>query len=173
MSNISTISVAPAIRTGQPTNRRLIAVPVSTRSYLLRSLGRARINAPVTCQLHVYDCCQWIPFPVPQHAPHSALPSSNPAAIRDEQQKILGKIPAKCFGQRCFGAYGPRTWNRLPTAPRSPELSLASFKRQLKTHSSVPALDSAGCSCGCRVPSSGGADVTVQRLRRGPSQLNT
>ena len=40
------------------------------------------------------------------------------------------------------------------TALRSPELSLASFKRQLKTHLSVPALDSAGCSCGCRVPSS-------------------
>jgi len=54
-----------------------------------------------------------------------------------------------------FAAYVPRTWNRLPTALRSPELSLSSFKRQLKTHSSVPAaLDSAGCSCGCRVPSS-------------------
>ena len=56
------------------------------------------------------------------------------------------------------------TWNRLPTALRSPELSLASFKRQLKTHSSVPALDSAGCSCGCRVRSSG-AVVTVHRVR--------
>jgi len=62
-------------------------------------------------------------------------------------------------------AYGPRTWNRLPTALRSPELSLASFKYQLNTHSSVPALDSAGCSCGCPVPSSG-AVVTVQRVRR-------
>ena len=29
----------------------------------------------------------------------------------------------------------------------------------------VPALDSAGCSCGCRVPTSG-AVVTVQRVRR-------
>jgi len=57
------------------------------------------------------------------------------------------------------------TWNRLATAVRSPEQSLASFKRQLKTHSSVPALDNAGCSCGCRVPSSG-AVVTVQRVRR-------
>ena len=58
-------------------------------------------------------------------------------------------------GQRSWAAYGPtRTWNRLRTALRSPELSLGSFKRQLKTHSSVPALDSAGCSCGCRVPSS-------------------
>jgi len=52
-------------------------------------------------------------------------------------------------GQRSFAAYGPRTWNRLPTALRSPELSLSLFKRQLKTHLSVPALDSAGCSCGC------------------------
>ena len=63
-------------------------------------------------------------------------------------------------GQCSSAAYGSRTWNRLPTARRSPELSLASFKRQLKTHSSVAAaLDSAGCSCGCRV-------VTVQRVRR-------
>jgi len=68
-------------------------------------------------------------------------------------------------GHRSFAAYGPRTWNRLPTALRSPELLLSSFKRQLKTHSSVPALDTAGCSCGCRVPSSG-AVVTVQRVRR-------
>ena len=68
-------------------------------------------------------------------------------------------------GQRSFAADGPRTWNRVTTALRSPELSLASFKRQLKTHLSVPALDSAGCSCGCRVPSSG-AVVTVQRVRR-------
>jgi len=57
-------------------------------------------------------------------------------------------------GQHGFAGYDPRTWNRLPTALGSPELSLASFKRQLKTHSCVPALDSAGCSCGCRVPSS-------------------
>jgi len=36
---------------------------------------------------------------------------------------------------------------------------------QAPPHSSVPALDSAGCSCGCRVPSSG-AVATVQRVRR-------
>ena len=50
-------------------------------------------------------------------------------------------------------APGPGTdYCAVPTALRSPELSLASFKRQLKTHLSVPALDSAGCSCECRVP---------------------
>jgi len=36
---------------------------------------------------------------------------------------------------------------------------------QAPPHSSVPALDRAGCSCGCRVPSSG-AVATVQRVRR-------
>ena len=58
------------------------------------------------------------------------------------------------IGQRSYAVYDSRTWNRLPTALRSPELSLALFKRQLKTHRSVPALDSAVCRCGCRVPSS-------------------
>jgi len=43
-----------------------------------------------------------------------------------------------------------------------PKRTLSAFKRQLKTHSSVPALDSAGCSCGCRVPSYG-AVVAVYR----------
>ena len=37
---------------------------------------------------------------------------------------------------------------------------------------SVPALDSAGCSCGCRVPSSG-AVVTVQRVRRRLQNVQT
>ena len=62
--------------------------------------------------------------------------------------------PRTSTGQRSFAAYGSRTWNGLLTALRSPELSLGLFKLPLKTHSSVPALDSAGCSCVCRVPSS-------------------
>jgi len=37
----------------------------------------------------------------------------------------------------------------------------APYKRQLMTHSSVPALDSAGCSCGCRVPSSGAVVIVM------------
>ena len=59
-------------------------------------------------------------------------------------------------------------WPQEPTRHGSSiagTITLSAFKRQLKTHSSVLALDSAGCSCGCRVPSSG-AVVTVQRVRR-------
>ena len=50
-------------------------------------------------------------------------------------------------------APGPGTDFQRPSDHQN-LLELASFKRQLKTHSSVPAPDSAGCSCGCRVPSS-------------------
>jgi len=75
-------------------------------------------------------------------------------ALQSPRSWLLVPWTRPSTGQRSFAVYGPRTWNRLPTALRSPELSLGSCKRYLKTHSSVPALDSAGCSCGCRLPSS-------------------
>jgi hypothetical protein len=37
-------------------------------------------------------------------------------------------------GQRSFAVNGPKTWNGLPAALRSPALTLHSFKRQLKAH---------------------------------------
>ena len=37
-------------------------------------------------------------------------------------------------GQRIFAVNGPATWNRLPPALRSPNLSVSTFKRALKTH---------------------------------------
>ena len=63
-------------------------------------------------------------------------------------------------GQRSFAVYGHRTRNRLPSALRLPELSLSSLKRQLKTHTALPALAYTGCSYVSCIPSSG-AIVTV------------
>ena len=58
-------------------------------------------------------------------------------------------------GQRSFAVNGPRTWNSLPAALRSPDLSLRSFQRQLKSY-----LFPHG---GCQVPEQPyGAIVTVQ-----------
>jgi len=37
-------------------------------------------------------------------------------------------------GQRSFAVNGPATWNRLPPALRSPDLSESAFKQALKTH---------------------------------------
>jgi len=46
-------------------------------------------------------------------------------------------------GQRSFAVNGPRTWNSLPASLRSPDLSLRSFKRQLKSYH-VPSLRVSG-----------------------------
>jgi len=63
--------------------------------------------------------------------------------------------PSWCPGLGLGCVYGPsRTWNRLPTALRSPELSIVFF------HSSASSRPTCSSSCGCRVPSSG-ADVTT------------
>ena len=96
-------------------------------------------------------------------APRYLVDLCVPAASTDGRRQSRSAVSGLCLlvtwtrtstGQRSLAVYGSRTWNRLPTALRSPELSLASFKRQLKTHLSVRALDTAGCSCECRVPSS-------------------
>ena len=36
-------------------------------------------------------------------------------------------------GQRSFAVFGPATWNSLPPSLNTPELSLSTFKRRLKT----------------------------------------
>lgn len=38
------------------------------------------------------------------------------------------------FGDRNFSAAGPRLWNDLPSALRSPDIGFDNFKRHLKTH---------------------------------------
>ena len=43
-------------------------------------------------------------------------------------------------GQRSFAVNGPATWNRLPPALRSPDLSESAFKRTLKSED-APVLD--------------------------------
>ena len=50
--------------------------------------------------------------------------------------------------QRSFVVNGPATWNRLPPALRSPDLSESAFKRALKTHLFSTARRH--CDCGAR-----------------------
>ena len=103
----------------------------------------------------------------PRYLAELSVPAASTYGRRQSRSAVSGAflvpLTRTSTGQRSSAAFGRRTRNQLPTALRSPELSLSSFKRQLKTHLSVPALDSAGCSCGCRVPSSG-AVVTVQQV---------
>ena len=54
--------------------------------------------------------------------------------LRSSQSNQLVVPPVKLttYGPRSFAA-GPTTWNSLPEYLRDPELSIVSFRRQLKT----------------------------------------
>jgi len=50
---------------------------------------------------------------------------------------IISPQPANRLNRFCrrrFAVEGPSTWNSLPDGLRDPELSLSTFKRQLKTY---------------------------------------
>ena len=57
--------------------------------------------------------------------------------------KMVVCIVQASIGQRSFAVNGPHTWNSLPAALRSPDLSLRSFKRQLEVLP-VPSLRVSG-----------------------------
>jgi len=46
---------------------------------------------------------------------------------------VVPRYRLNSFGRRHFSLAGPSTWNSLPDSLRDPELSLDTFKRQLKT----------------------------------------
>jgi len=82
----------------------------------------------------------------PRYVANLCVPAASTDGRRQSRSAVSGallQVPwTRTFsGQHSFAAYGRRTWNRLPTAPRSPELSLSSFKRQLDPP--VPALQAA------------------------------
>ena len=51
-----------------------------------------------------------------------------------QQKLIVPRYRLNGFGRRRFAVAGPSTWNSLPDSLRDPELSLNTFKRQLKTY---------------------------------------
>ena len=55
--------------------------------------------------------------------------------LRSATQRKLAvpRYRSNSFGRRRFSVAGPSTWNSLPDSFRDPELSLDTFKRQLKT----------------------------------------
>jgi len=51
-----------------------------------------------------------------------------------ERKLVVPRYRLNSFGHRHFSVAGPSTWNSLPDRLRDPELSLDTFKRQLKTY---------------------------------------
>jgi len=50
-----------------------------------------------------------------------------------QRKLVVPRYWLNSFGRRHFSVAGPSTWNSLPDSLRDPELSLDTFKRQLKT----------------------------------------
>jgi len=51
-----------------------------------------------------------------------------------QRKLVVLRYQLNSFGRRRFSVAGPSTWNSLPDSLRDPELSLDTFKRQLKTY---------------------------------------
>jgi len=51
-----------------------------------------------------------------------------------QRKLVVPRYRLNSFGRRCFAVAGPSTLNSLPDSLRDPELSLDTFKRQLKTY---------------------------------------
>ena len=51
-----------------------------------------------------------------------------------QRKLVVPRYRLNSFGRRRFSVAGPSTWNSLPDSLRDAELSLDTFKRQLKTY---------------------------------------
>ena len=51
-----------------------------------------------------------------------------------QRKLVVLRYQLNSFGRRRFSVAGPSTWNSLPDSLRDPELSLDTFKCQLKTY---------------------------------------
>ena len=81
------------------------------------------------------EVCSWCCSSLsqrPLHTRYCHLRSSASALCSDWHS--TGSTRPIATGQRSFTVNGPATWNRLPPALQSPDLSQSSFKRALKTH---------------------------------------
>jgi len=83
----------------------------------------------------VWKCLHHV---APRYLVDLCVPTAATAGRRQSRSVVSGALMVPwtrtSTGQRSFAVYGPRTWNRLPPALQLTELSLSSFKRQLKTY---------------------------------------
>jgi len=66
----------------------------------------------------------------PRYLADLCVPAASTDGRRQSRSVVSGALLVQPWtrtstGHRRFAVYGPRTWNRLPTALRSPELSLS------------------------------------------------
>jgi len=85
--------------------------------------------------LTVWKCVHAV---TPAYLSDLCVPATAISGRQHLRSAVTGTLLVPCAwistGQRSFAVNGPATWNRLPPALRSPDLSESAFKRSLKTH---------------------------------------
>ena len=89
---------------------------------LLKPLAAATNSRPDW--LHLMDSCTLTAEVTGRQHPRSAT----------QRKLVVPRYRLNSFSRRRFFVVGPSTWNLLPDSLRDPELSLDTFKRQLKTY---------------------------------------
>jgi len=116
-------------------------------AHLVTGVRRCDHITPVLRQLHCLPVHQRVEYKVACLV-HQSLAGQTPAYVADDIQLVTDNdrrqlrsaaawtclIPRthNNFGDRSFGAVGPRMWNSLPPHLRR-DMNFAHFKRQLKT----------------------------------------
>jgi len=81
----------------------------------------------VSSQSYAPDYLSELCTPVVQVAERHHLRSASRRLL------VVPRIQLDTYGRRAFAVVGPTVWNALGNGLRDPELSIASFGRQLKT----------------------------------------
>ena len=68
-----------------------------------------------------------------QHSGPTVVETYAKPLVHYWRKLIVPRYRLNGFGRRRFAVAGTSTWNSLPDSRRDPELSLNTFKRQLKT----------------------------------------
>ena len=79
-----------------------------------------------------------LPFPVLR----SIFPSRRCLRSAARGDLVVPATRTVYYGPRSFAVAGPATWNSLPASLRDDQLSVAAFRRLLKTELSARAYDS-------------------------------
>ena len=132
---------------GRPADYNLAVVGRCSRSHFIAA-GGSWISASSWSTVHSNDCFQKLRlFSKVRHCAHHVLDELLPPKS-DSQHNFRKRrhynltLPKKkghlanslaTVGRRAFGYAGPKAWNSLPNYLRCGDLSLETFKRQLKT----------------------------------------
>ena len=107
----------------------------SNASELLRTLHWLPVRARIEYKISII-CFQIVTLNcMPSYLSDLVCHYTPSRTLRSQDENLLSvpRFSLNFFGKRSFSVFGPITWNSLPSTLRQIQ-SLATFKKQLKTH---------------------------------------